>query len=72
MSELIKIDKEYIAWLKELTQKNRSIPTPRTLLTKETLNLWILLYIFISNKTRHGTPSGTAPGRVVLFIGAVS
>lgn len=25
--------------------------------------------ILLSNKTRHGTPSGTAPGRVVLFGG---
>jgi len=33
---------------------------------------YVINIILYSNKTRHGTPSGTAPGRVVLFIGAFS
>jgi hypothetical protein len=37
---------------------------------ENSLILFVFWYIFIYNKTRHGTPSGTAPGRVVLFMGA--
>jgi hypothetical protein len=37
---------------------------------EQSLILFVFWHIFIGNMTRHGTPSGTAPGRVVLFMGA--